>query len=282
MIVFWNGDYTPIKQVAVSPEDRGFLFGDGVYEVVRIYGGKCYEFQAHEARLRRSAGAIGMDLRGFMGMRSIAERLIDLNPLPGGDGVFYYQISRGVAPRDHPFPGPDVALSHYGYVKPLPVPDPGSRESASAVILPDRRWMDCHIKSIALLGSVLAAQKAKEQGAQEAILHRDGWVTEGSHTNVFAVLDGVLHTHPANERILDGISRQVVLKLADDAGFSVEERPMRVEDLMSASEIFLTGTTVEIWPVAAIDGRALSSGEVGPMARKLQALFESRQDRLKS
>ena len=169
--IYWNGEYKKKHEVGIPPDDRGFLFGDGVYEVVRIYRGRCFEMSAHEHRLLQSASGIGINIGYFKGMLEVAENLLRRNILPNGDGILYYQITRGTAPRKHFFPGEGVLPNHYAYVQPLPVTDFKERPGASVVTLPDRRWLECHIKSIALLGSVLAAQQAKEQGAVEVDGH---------------------------------------------------------------------------------------------------------------
>jgi D-alanine transaminase len=280
MKVFWNGRYQAIDEVGVHPNDRGFLLGDGVYEVVRIYRGRCFEMAAHEKRLVQSAASIGIALEGFQGMTEIVKNLLSKNSLPNGDGILYYQITRGTAPRKHFFPEPAVQANHYAYVQLLAVPDISTRPGASVVTLPDRRWLECHIKSIALLGSVLAVQKAKELHASEAVLHRDGVVTEGSHTNVFAVIDGVLKTHPANHLVLNGITRRVVLQLAKSSGVTCQESVFNLTELKSASEVFLTGTTVEIWPIIQLDGNPVGKGEIGPVTKGLQSLFDRSVDRL--
>ena len=278
--IYWNGEYKKKHEVGIPPDDRGFLFGDGVYEVVRIYRGRCFEMSAHEHRLLQSASGIGINIGYFKGMLEVAENLLRRNILPNGDGILYYQITRGTAPRKHFFPGEGVLPNHYAYVQPLPVTDFKERPGASVVTLPDRRWLECHIKSIALLGSVLAAQQAKEQGAVEAVLHRDSVVTEGSHTNVFAVVEGVLKTHPANQLVLNGITRRIVLELAQQEWLLYEETSLSLSELKSASEVFLTGTTVEIWPVTQLDGKPVGNGQTGPITQGLQSLFDRNADRL--
>lgn len=280
MIVYWNGKFLPKDEVRVSPDDRGFLFGDGVYEVVRVYGGRFFEMAAHEKRLIESANAIGLTLSGFNGMDAIAKQLLDQQSLPEGHGVLYYQISRGAAQRKHFFPDPPIPTSHYAYVQALPVPDLEERPGARAFTGQDKRWANCHIKSIALLGSVLAAQEAKVHGGNEAILHRDGVVTEGSHTNVFAVVDGTLRTHPANEYVLNGINRRVVIDIAKENNIPFSEEAFSLAELQQASEVFLTGTTVEIWPVTTLDGEQVHTGDTGPITRQLQQCFNRTKDRL--
>ena len=266
--------------MGIHPNDRGFLFGDGVYEVVRIYGGRCFEMAAHEKLLIESAAAIGISLDASNRMSKVVKNLQSKNALPNGDGILYYQITRGTAPRKHPFPEPEVCPNHYAYVQALAIPDIQKRSGATVVTLPDRRWLECHIKSIALLGSVMAAQKAKEQSASEAVLHRDGVVTEGSHTNVFAVIDGILQTHPANHLVLNGITRRVILSIAEELEIPWGEAAFDLAALKSASEVFLTGTTVEIWPVTILDGKAVGTGETGPITSRLQSLFDRNRDRL--
>lgn len=280
MTVYWNGQFLPKDQVKVSPDDRGFLFGDGVYEVVRIYEGRFFEMAAHEQRLIESAEAIGLSLPNFKGMGEFALELLNHQSIPDGNGVLYYQISRGAAPRKHFFPDPPIPTSHYAYIQALPVPDLETRPSAVAFTGADQRWANCHIKSIALLGSVLAAQEAKNKGGNEAILYRDETVTEGSHTNVFAVVDGTLRTHPADQWVLNGVNRRVVIELAREAGIPYSEEAFTLSELEQASEIFLTGTTVEIWPVSKLDDRQVGDGQTGPVTLRLQKAFDRTRDRL--
>ena len=279
MNVYWNGDVLPQDSVRVHPDDRGYLFGDGIYEVIRVYQGRCFEAQAHQRRWCQSADWIGLSPQDAS-LEAICLSLLEANECQKSDAMFYLQVSRGVAPRKHVFPEPAPAASVYGFVKPLARPDLLARPLARAACLPDRRWLDCHIKSISLLGAVMAAQKAHESDCAEAILHREGRVTEGSHTNVFAVVEGVLRTHPADHWILNGISRQVVIEEAHRLGFTVVEEAISLDMLQAASEVFLTGTTVEIWPVQSLDGNPVGDGSMGPVSRQLAQAFDRRVERL--
>jgi D-alanine transaminase len=271
-IGFLNGRFMPLAQALVSVEDRGFQFGDGVYEVVRTYHGVPFQLDAHLARLERSAKAIGLampyqakDWRGF-----VAEGLKQ-----GGyeDSKVYIQVTRGVAPRDHVFPAaaiPTVVMT-VRTMRPL---DAALRATGVGVItMEDPRWGRCDIKSVNLLPNVMAKQRAKEAGAFEAIFVHDGRVTEGAVSNVMVVRNGRLFTAPEGPRILSGVTRAVVLTLARKEGLAVEERSVSLEDLQTADEVLLTGTTVEVLPVVRVDGKPIGAGQPGPVTQRLYARF---------
>ncbi len=278
MNVYWNGEVVPQEQAKVNPLDRGFLLGDGIYEVVRIYQGMAFELEAHQERFDRSAQRIGL-LQEYPRLKVVLDALMAQQSDQLMDGMLYLQTSRGVAPRKHFFPNPPVAPSTFGFLSPLPRPDLMNRAMARSTSVDDRRWLDCDIKSISLLGAVMAAQKAQETGSVEAILHRDGRVTEGSHTNVFAVIDGVLRTHPPDHWILNGITRQVVVQLARSRGMSVLEDAVTLEELRKADELFLTGTTVEILPVSHLDGLKVGGQAPGELTCQLMKAFNERVSR---
>lgn len=271
----WNGEKRVHRREAlIDPEDRGYTFGDGVYEVFRIYNGTCFEAEAHWERLARSL----KELRINLGM-SVSElargietflREEDIN-----DGMLYLQVTRGTAPRAHPFPGADTPPVITAFTKPLTRPSDALEHGAAAVIHPDIRWLRCDIKSLNLLPNVLAKQAASEAGAQEAILHRDGTVTEGSASNAAIVSGGVLWTHPANHLILHGVTRAVTLKLAREIGIPVREEPFTLDMLHNADEAFMMGTTVEVMPIVRIDGKPVANGVPGPVTRRLQKAFEA-------
>lgn len=273
-IGFLNGRFMPLEKAVVPVEDRGYQFGDGVYEVIRTYHGVPFQLEAHMARLERSATAIGlpMPFRTSEWLGYVAEGI----RLAGyADSKVYIQLTRGVAARDHLFPvgTPPTAVMTVRQMRSL---DPVlCANGVSAITVEDIRWGRCDIKSVNLLPNVMARQQAKEAGAFEAIFVRAGEVTEGAVSNVMLVRAGVLVTTPADERILSGVTRAVVLDLTRKEGIPVEERAIRVEELRGADEIFLTGTTVEILPVIGVDGVAVGTGKPGELTRLLSHRFRS-------
>jgi D-alanine transaminase len=272
-IVYLNGEYLPLDQATVPVEDRGFLFGDGIYEVVRYYGGRPFHLDAHLKRLEHSAEGARLPLApAAANLPAIIERLLAENNLQ--DTNFYVQCTRGAArPRAHAFPAQPQPLllvmpqPHYA----LP---PGARtQGVKTITVPDLRWGRCDIKSIMLLPNVMAKTQAREQGAFEAILVRDGIVTEGSSTNIFAVLDGALATHSSGTHILGGITRQLVLGLAADLKLEVRQSAFTVEEMYGAGEVFLTSTTSEVLPITQVDDRTIGNGKPGAATLRLHEEF---------
>ncbi|HMZ56249.1 MAG TPA: D-amino-acid transaminase [Nitrospira sp.] len=269
-----NGRFGPLAEAVVSVEDRGFQFGDGVYEVIRTYRGRPFAIDEHLSRLERSAQALQLSL-GYTKARWIAliEEGLRRSNLP--ETKIYLQITRGQAPRDHPFPAelsPTTVLT-FRELHPL---DLSVRQAGvQAILLEDIRWGRCDIKSVNLLANVLARQRAKEAGVFEAILLRDGAVTEGSVSNVMVVQNGTILTAPEGPRILSGVTRAKVLELAKKEGIPVAETVVRREDLLGASEVFLTGTTVEVLPVVRVDGQAIGPAVPGPMTQLLSRRWET-------
>ncbi|MCI3920923.1 D-amino-acid transaminase [Paenibacillus sp. TRM 82003] len=260
---------------SVSFQDRGYQFGDGVYEVVRLYDGKWFEKEAHFARLARSASEIGLRLPyDLPRLEELLNRLVGANEVKTGS--VYVQITRGAYPRQFPFPPEDVTPVVVAFTTNAERPTAKMQSGISAVTVPDIRWLRCDIKSLSLLGAVLAKQQATERGAEEAIMHRDGVVTECSSSNFMIVKNGLLRTHPADNLILHGVTRAVVLQLAAELGIEVDERPFTLDELSSVDEAFVTSTTVEIMPVTTIDGRAVGDRRPGPITKKLQQAFESK------
>jgi D-alanine transaminase len=271
-LVWINGTVSPLDGATVSLEDRGFVFGDGVYEVVRTYGGKPFEMDAHMARFERSAAGIELALPKPMAeIAAIALELLGRVDFP--ETMLYFQLTRGSARRYHPFPEntpPTLVI----WAQPLGhVPEALREDGAAAITHPDQRWARCDLKTICLLPNVLAKEHAKRAGAYEALLVRDGLVTEGSSSNVALVKDTTVVTPIADNRILPGITRDVVLRLAREAGFSIEERDVRESELFEADEVFVLATTAEVLPITTIDGRPVGLGRPGPVTtRLLQAL----------
>lgn len=262
------------EEAAISPDDRGYYFGDGVYEVFRIYNGRLFEKKLHMERLERSVKEIRIEPP--YPLARIEELLLHLlQEDPVKDGTLYMQITRGVAPRVHAFPDPAQTQSVLtAYVKPLPRPTETLASGIRAVTMPDIRWLRCDIKSLNLLPNVLARQEATERGAGEAIFHRNGTVTECSSSNVMLVKQGVIRTHPANQMILHGVTRSVVLRLAERLGLKVCEEAFMLGELYEADEVFITSTGAEVTPVIEIDGKKVADGTPGTITRMLQQAFE--------
>jgi len=271
-LILYNGAYLPKEEVRISYQDRGYYFGDGVYEVFRIYDGEFYELDAHLHRLSLSAEGIRMDLPYTLDEISrMCHKLLEANRHVV-NGTLYLQITRGIAPRSHVLPDhPTPTLLAYcqSVERPLRAMDQG----VSAVTIADTRWLHCDLKTLNLLPNTLAKQHAVDQQADEAILHRDGMVTECSAANVMIVKNGQLYTHPANHLILHGITRAVILRLAHELGIPSHEQPFDLATLQTADEVFITGTTVELTPVVQIDHTAVSDGRPGPITRQLQQAF---------
>lgn len=269
---FLNGRFLPLAEATVSIEDRGFQFGDGVYEVIRTYRGRPFKLDAHLARLDRSAQAI--DLRQPYPFERWVEYVTEglrLGDFP--ETKIYVQITRGTAPRDHAY-APDLQPTVVMTFRELqPLNAIVQSTGVAAMTMKDMRWGRCDIKSINLLANVLARQQAKKRGVFESILVRDGQVTEGAVSNVFIVQDGKLITAPEGAWILSGVTRQVVLELARHEGLTVQERYCSEQELLGATEVFLTGTTVEVLGVVHIDGKQIGTGQPGPLTRSLAKRF---------
>ena len=269
-----NGRFGPLAEAVVSIEDRGFQFGDGAYEVIRTYGGKPFALDEHFSRLERSAQALHLSL-GHTKDQWIAlvQEGLRLSRFP--ETKIYLQVTRGQAPRDHPFPVSITPTTVLTFRELHPLDASIRKAGVRAITLDDIRWGRCDIKSVNLLANVLARQRAKEAGAFEAILVRDDLVTEGSVSNVMVVRNGVLETAPEGHRILSGVTRAIVLDLARKEGLPVVEKFVGRKDLLAASEVFLTGTTVEVLPVVHIDGQAIGAGVPGRLSQLLSRRWEA-------
>ena len=260
------------KDITISIEDRGYQFGDGIYEVIRFYNGTPFMLEEHLDRLQQSADEI--KLKWPCKRALLRENIMELIAEKGySDGMVYLQMTRGNAPRNHLFPKGSTSVLT-GYAKELARPLDVMKEGVKAKLLDDIRWLRCDIKSLNLLGNVLLKQEASESGYAEAVLHRDGTVTEGSSTNVFIVINGRLVTHPATHLILNGITRQKIIELALETGISVSEKPFTIDMMNEAEEIFISSTTMEIVPVVQVDGTKVNSGKRGRVTKKLQEAFE--------
>ncbi len=274
-LVYIDGKFVPPGEAMVSVDDRGFVFADGVYEVIAVYDGRPFKLPEHLARLARSAEGIQLLLPVN---RAELEKIFKEGLTQSGllDAQIYLQITRGVAPRSHPFPGgiPPNLVVRFGTERKIAAE---VRERGVSVITTEEiRWRRCDIKSIALLPNVLAAQKAVEEGAFEAVfVTSEGIVHEGARSNIFMVVDNRVYTPPKTENILAGITREVVLQCAQDLGCQVYEETLRLGALLQADEVFLTNTTIQILGVIEVDGTTISSGRVGPVTRRLSDAFLS-------
>ncbi len=271
-IAYLNGQFLPLEQARVSIDDRGFQFGDGVYEVVRVYRGKPFRLEDHLIRLERSAQAISIPMTLSVGeWEGVIRDGIDRSQLE--ECKVYIQITRGVAPREHTFPSSSIPTTVMTVHDIASIDAVLRQGGVSAITLPDQRWGRCSIKSLNLLPNLLAKQQAKEQEAFEAILIKDGVVTEGTSSNVMMASDDVLVTPALSDQLLAGVTRQELLTLARHAGIQVEERVVKQDELMEAQEVFLAGTTIEVIGVTKLDGKPIRHGRVGPMTRRLQSML---------
>jgi D-alanine transaminase len=263
----------PRGEARVSVDDRGFLFGDGAYEVTRVVRGRLFEGERHRARLARTLRGLQIAVPDatIAGLDAVAERLLRENDLLDGEATIYLQVTRGAAvPRTHHFPPAGTAPTIYVAASRFLPPEELRARGAKVITVPDIRWARCDLKTVNQLPNALAKQQATVAGADEAVFVRDGVVMEGAHTNVFAMVDDELRTAPPTNRILAGVTRDVVLELARAAGLSVREYPLLHDELPAASELFVTSTTSDVLPVVRVDGRVVGDGVPGPVARQLQ------------
>ncbi|NLY79378.1 MAG: D-amino-acid transaminase [Lysinibacillus sp.] len=271
----WNDKIVKDEEVIIDKEDRGYQFGDGVYEVIKVYNGEMFTATEHIDRLYASAEKIRMTVPFTKDkLHQLLHELVEKNEV--NTGHIYFQITRGVAPRAHNFPSDTVKPVITAYTKENPRPLENFKKGVKATFVEDIRWLRCDIKTLNLLGAVLAKQEAHDKGCYEAILHRNNTVTEGSSTNVFGVKSDVLYTHPANNFILKGITRDVVIQCADEIGLTVKEIPFTTEEALKMDELFITSTTSEITPVIEVDDKKINDGKVGEWTRKLQKQFETK------
>lgn len=271
----WNGRIMPLSEVRVSVLDRAFLFGDAVYEALNIYSGRYWLFREHMTRLRRSLS----ELRIPCDVDRLESRMLETLAASGvSHGIVYLQVTRGEAPRTHYFPKTPVSPNELIWITDTG-PDPHAslrEEGVGCITHEDLRWARRDIKTVNLLGNVLGSQAAVEAGCFEAILvEPTGLISEGTHTSVFAVRQGCLLTAPRSHHILPGITRGLVLQLADHANIPIEEHAVHVRDLPELDEMFLTGTSTEVLAIVNVDGKAIGTGRPGPITRKLHETYRA-------
>jgi D-alanine transaminase len=272
--VYLNGQFLPLEDARISVLDRGFIYGDGVYELIPVYGRRPYRLRQHLARLQRSLDGIRLAnphtdaewqaiIAGLIGRMTFADQ-----------GV-YLQVTRGAAKRDHAFPA-GVAPTVFMMSNPLALPSREQIEGGVAVITGvDERWLHCDLKTISLLGNVLARQLAVDAGATETVLFRNGYLTEASASNVLLVREGVIVAPPKDNQILPGITYDVAFELAREGGLPIEMRPVPKDEALAADEMWLSSSTKEVLAVTSLDGRPFAGGKPGPMFRKVHALFQA-------
>lgn len=271
-VSYYNGEFVNDDEMAIDYKDRAVYFGDGVYEVIRIYDGEFFTLDEHVSRLVNSAREIDIEPIDKDEVLKVLYGIKEKNNID--NGALYIQVTRGIAVRNHSYPE-NVQPVIMAYLDEAVRPFSQQESGVNVITSLDYRWLKCHIKSLNLLANVMEKQRAVNAGAKETILHRDGEVTEGSSTNAFIIKDDVLKTHPADNLILNGITRQVVLKVAEEAGVEVAEEVFTVDDLYEADEAFFTSTTQEITPIIKVDDKVVGEGNVGDVTLKLQKLFNS-------
>jgi len=271
--VYLNGDFLDADQAQVSVFDRGFLLGDGVYEVIPVYAGVCFQLAGHLERLQVSLDGVRMDNPYTVERwQAVIEQLVEKNG--GGDQSVYLQVTRGVAPRDHVFPKNTIPTA-FVMSNPLhPVPEKYKTEGIAAITLPDIRWQNCNIKAITLLPNSLLKQQAQDRGAQEALLIRDGYLTEGAASNAYAVIDGTIYTAPKDEKVLPGITRDVVLELATNNNIPLIEQAVTESQLQQADEIWVSSSTKEVLPITTLNDQKVGTGLPGTVWLKMDALYQ--------
>ncbi|MDP4162066.1 MAG: D-amino-acid transaminase [Bacillota bacterium] len=272
--VLLNGEIIERSDAKIDVEDRGYQFGDGVYEVIRVYNGSMFTSEEHLARFRKSAEAIGIKLNFTIEeISAFLNQLIEKNNVVLG--TVYLQITRGTSPRNHAFPSPGVPTNIVAYTKEVARPVENMKSGVKAMLIEDIRWLRCDIKSLNLLGNLLAKQEAVEAGCFEAIQHRGQTVTEGSSSNILMIKEGKIITHPADNLILNGITKRKLQEICIAAQIPFEERSFTIDEISQADEILLTSTTAEIMPIVEVNGKAVNEGIPGTLTKRLQELFET-------
>jgi D-alanine transaminase len=270
--IYLNGKLIPKTEAAISPEDRGFNFADGIYEVIKYYEGKPFRYTDHMERLKRSLREIRIDFNGFNQLETVFQSLLEQNELASQEAGIYLQITRGSRTRIHHFPE-NMNPTVYATAFPFATKWDQLENGVKVITTEDIRWLRCDIKSISLLPNVLAAENAHEQNAVEAIFIRNGIVTEGSHSSFMAVKDGVVYTHPDSNLILPGITKKVVMEICRANGILVIEKGILASELAAMDEMMIVGTGSEVSPVVKIDETFVGNGKPGPVTLFLQEKF---------
>ncbi len=276
MIVYFNGEFKEKEAVSVSPDDRGFLFADGLYEVVRSYQGRIFRIQDHLERLHHGASHLKFDRTRFPEFNGIARELLKQNHLLDEEAIVYFQVTRGAARRTHAFPAAPVDLTVYAAASAFDARSQrkNMETGIAAITVPDTRWTRCDMKTTGLTANVLANQQAVEARAKEAVFIRDGVLLEGTHSNFMVVFDHTVVTAPLSNYILGGVTRKAVLECCDRLNIKVEQRPVYATELCHATEMLVVGTTMEVMPIVTMNRETVSDGSPGPVTRALQQAFD--------
>lgn len=275
-LAYLNGEFLRLQDAKISVLDRGFIFGDGIYEVVPVYEGRPFRMAEHLARLERSLAAIRIESPfDQAGWHEVVQGLIDRSLTPSC--VVYLQVTRGVAKRDHGFPAERLTPTVFGMTSPFTRPSAQLREQGVSLIsIPDERWLLCHIKSVSLLGNVLAKQRAADAGADEVVQFRDGMLSEGATCNIWVASGGRLLGPLKNNLVLEGIRYGLLAELAGEAGIPFEMRPISRSEVEQADELMVSSATREILPVLTLDGRPVGAGKPGPVYARLRQGYDER------
>lgn len=271
--VYLNGQFIPRDKAMISPDDRGFLLGDSIYEVIRWYGGYFFDPGGHAARLRRSLRETRITWDDDPKFEEIAEELIQRNGLGTECAIVYFQVTRGAAPRTHAFPEPPVKPTAYGFARRQSINTLAAENGIGIRLTPDPRWNRCDIKTTALIANILPYQEAHDEGFSEVCFVRNGFVTEGAHSNIFFVRDETLFTHPENNDILSGVTRKNILAVARENGIGIVEEAVAADMIPYMNEAFICNTTGEIVPVSRISEQVIGDGKPGVITRRLQRLL---------
>ncbi len=275
MLAYLNGNYLPLDEARISPMDRGFLFGDGAYEVIPVYSRRPFRLQQHLERLERTLAALQLaNPLSKEHWAEVVQRLVDDHG--SEDQGVYLQVTRGAAPvRDQAFPRPAVAPTIFAYADRLPTLSAELLATGgTALTAEDFRWLRCDLKTVSLVANVLLRQLSAAAGCTETILLRDGLVMEGSASNVLVVQDGVILAPPKSNLILPGVTYDVVLELAAANGIPTQVRPVAEAELRSADEVWVTSSTKEVLPITRIDDAPVADGRPGPLAARMNALYQ--------
>lgn len=271
-IIYLNGTFIPKEKATLSPDDRGFIFADGVYEVIKYYNGKPFRYDDHVERLKRSLKEIQIGFENLASLEAIFFRLLEENKLTGVHAGIYIQITRGANKRVHHFPA-EIRPTVYVFVSELPSFTENLEKGIKVIAREDIRWLRCDIKSVALLPNTMLYNQAVEAGAGECVLVRNGKVTEATHSSVLAVKNGTVLTHPLSNLILPGITRKVILEICTENNISVEERAFSEAELYEMDEVIIAGTGSEITPVIQINDSPVGNKKPGEITRFLQKIF---------
>lgn len=274
-ITYFNGKFIPKDDVKISPDDRGFFFADGVYEVVRWYEGFFYDIASHVTRLKRGLRELRINWPDADLFPEFAAGLIKKNNLESHPALVYLQVTRGASKRTHSFPSPEVTPTVYAYAYEFEPDIQLSNTGIKAMLKEDIRWSRCDIKSLALLANTISFQEAHENGLKECVFVRNGLITEGSRSNIFFIIDGTLFTHPESNYILSGITRKNILRIAQESGIRIREEAVQENRIRLIQEAFISSTSSEITPVTELGGITLGDGMPGPVSRLIRSKFDA-------